>query len=114
MQKNPSPLIQHIIEATEKIFEYTEGVSKVEFRKNTLIQDAVIRQLEIIGEASNKLEVGFKSSHPKIPWKEIVGMRNKLAHEYWDVDIELLWHASQVEVPELKSALLTLFSQLGK
>lgn len=114
MQKSPNPYINHIIEAVTQINEYVGNLSEPEFSQNRLIQDAVIRQLEIIGEACSKLEDNFKQSHPKIPWKQIIGMRNKLTHEYWDVDTQIVWLAATKEAPELKIQLLELLSQLGK
>lgn len=114
MQKSPSPLINHIVDAATQIGEYIGNVNEAEFRQNRIIQDAVIRQLEVIGEACSKLDQHFHESHPKIPWKYIIGMRNKLAHEYWDVDVSIVWQAATKETPELKKQLLELLSQLGK
>lgn len=114
MKKSPSPYILHIIDAASQIKEYLQNVGEAEFRKNRLLQDAVVRQLEIIGEACSKLEVDFKQSHRHIPWIQITGMRNKLAHEYWDVDLTIIWHAATVEAQILRTELLELLNSLGK
>ena len=114
MKKSPSPYINHIVEATTQISEYLGGLNETDFRKNRLVQDAIVRQLEIIGEACSNLEENFKNSHPKIPWAQIIAMRNKLTHEYWDIDISIIWQAATKEAPELKIQLLELLSQVGK
>lgn len=114
MQKSPNPYVQHIIDAAVQITEYVSNLGEQEFRQNRLVQDAVIRQLEVIGEACSKLEKNFRETHPKIPWTQIMGMRNKLAHEYWDVDLSIVWQAATQESQTLKKQLLELLNQLGK
>ncbi|PIZ47825.1 hypothetical protein CO180_03155 [candidate division WWE3 bacterium CG_4_9_14_3_um_filter_41_6] len=114
MQKSPSPYIHHIIDSTTQISEYLEGLNEAEFRQNRLVQDAVVRQLELIGEACSNLEENFRNSHPNIPWMQIIGMRNKLAHEYWDIDLGLIWQTAVSDAPQLKRQLLELTSQVGK
>ena len=70
--------------------------------------------LEVIGEACTNLEDNFKQSHPNIPWKQIVAMRNKLTHQYWDIDLDIVWYAVTHEVPELKKQLLDLLIRIGE
>jgi len=114
MQKSPSPYIQHIIAAVTKIGEYLGETNRVDFSIESMTYDAVIRNLEIIGEACSHLEEKFRDSHPHIPWTQIIGMRNKLAHEYWDIDPDIVWQAATVEAPELKKQLLELLSKIGQ
>ncbi len=114
MQKSPSPYIQHIVDAVTKIGEYLEETDKVGFSIKSMTYDAVVRNLEIIGEACSHLEEEFRGSHPHIPWTQIIGMRNKLAHEYWDIDPDIVWQAATVEAPELKKQLLELLSKIGQ
>ena len=83
--------LQHIVEAVGKIREYTKGITLEEFKANTLIQDGVIRKLEIIGEASRMISENTKKLHQDIPWYEISGMRNRLIHEYFGVDLDAVW-----------------------
>ncbi len=114
MQKSPSPYIQHIIGAVTKIHEYLENTDQAKFSKNEMMYDAVVRNLEIVGEACSHLEEEFRSSNPNIPWNQIIGMRNKLAHEYWDIDAEIVWQAATIEAPQLKKQLLELLSKVGQ
>jgi len=85
-------------------------VSFDDFSNNEMMLAAVVRELEIIGEAAGKLSKNFKSEHPEIPWADIVGMRNRLIHEYFSVDVKLVWQTSQKNVPELKEKLLAIDS----
>src|ERR1022692_197277 len=83
--------LQHIVQAVEKILSYTNSLTRDEFKHNMLIQDATIRELEIIGEAARLISEATKRAHPDIPWYEISGMRNRLIHEYFGVDLAVVW-----------------------
>ena len=83
MKKDDNVYLLHIRDSIDKIIEYTSGIDYEKFQKETMIQDALIRQFEIIGEASSKLSNDFKEKYDFIPWKKIVGMRNKLIHDYF-------------------------------
>ncbi len=89
--KDDSLYIDHILRSINNILEYTKGISKKDFSKNNLVQDAVIRNFEIIGEATKKVSKVYKQTHVEIPWKEMSGMRNKLIHDYIGVDIAVIW-----------------------
>lgn len=91
MSKDSQVLIQHILESIDLIESYTAKISKAEFLKSLQLQDAVMRRLEIIGEASKKIPARLKEQYPGIPWKRIAGMRDILIHEYFGVDMELTW-----------------------
>jgi len=80
-----------ILEAIEKIGRYTQGISFQVFAKDGKTVDAVIRNLSIIGEAAARIPEDFRVASPEVPWQEIVGMRNKVVHEYFGVDEEILW-----------------------
>jgi len=73
------------------------------FMNNFMIQDAVIRQLEIVGEASRQIPSSIKMKFPDIPWRDINGMRNKLVHEYFAVDRETVWNVLSLELSDLKN-----------
>jgi len=82
MTKIPIFYLKHIHDCINKIKEYTQGVNQNDFLKNSLLQDEVIRNLEIIGEATKRLDQQFRFKYPRIEWKKIAGMRDKLVHDY--------------------------------
>ncbi|WP_319508197.1 DUF86 domain-containing protein [uncultured Methanolobus sp.] len=100
--KNDSVFLIHILDAINQIEEYTTGVIYEEFLEKRLIQDAVVRQLEIIGEATKNLSSNTTEKNPHVPWKEIAGMRDKLIHVYFGVDLEEVWNTITKDIPYLK------------
>ena len=97
--------IDHILESIAKIESFAAGLNLETFRKNLLVQSAVMRELEIIGEAAKKLSDEFKKQHSGIVWREVAGMRDKLAHDYFEIDVEVVWKTVIEELPQLKAAL---------
>ena len=112
MSKDPKVLLQHILQSIELIEEYTQQLSVQEFLKLTSIQDAVIRRLEVIGEAAKNLPPEFKEKYQDIPWRKIAGMRDVLIHEYFGVDLNLTWQVARNDLPLLKNRLEDIFRQI--
>jgi len=102
MIRSDQVYIEHILEAISKIESFTKGISLFEFDRNVLIQDAIIRNIEIIGEATKKISKNFTHDHPEIPWSSMAGMRDKLIHDYLDVDLDVVWKTVEVDLPLLK------------
>ena len=103
--KDDSVYIDHILECIKKISDYTKDVSQSEFERNDLIQDAVIRNIEIIWEASKKVSKDLKSSYPEIPRREISGMRDKPIHDYMGVDKGVVWKTIKEDIPFIESSI---------
>ncbi len=101
MKKDPIIYIEHIRSCISRIKEYTQGIDEDGFIKNNLIQDAVIRNFEIIGEATKKLNEDFRAKYPEIEWKKIAGMRDKLIHDYIGVDLWAVWAVVEKIIPTL-------------
>jgi len=93
--------LKHILDAVRKIESYA-SVGRDVFMKESHWQDAVIRQLEVIGEATKRLSLELRSDHPDIPWRRIAGMRDVLIHDYMGVDLAAVWEVTQRELPGLK------------
>lgn len=102
MKKDPKIFLRHILESIAEIEKYTEGVSESKFLKSNQIQDAVIRRLEIIGEAAKNIPEYIKGKHDYIPWKKITGSRDVLIHSYFEVDIKSVWDTIIKDLPKLK------------
>jgi uncharacterized protein with HEPN domain len=100
--------LKHIIQALNEIEFYTEGVEKQEFLDNSMMRFACIKQLEIIGEASNHLSDNFKNKYPTIEWRQIIGMRNVFVHEYFSLDNHVLWDIVNFDIPNLKKELIKI------
>lgn len=105
MNKDPKIYIEHILSAIQKINQYTTDLSIEQFIEDDKTHDAVIRQLETIGEAAGQLEDEFRQQYSNMPWKFMLAMRNKLIHEYFDVDLEIVWKTVKESLPELKKQL---------
>jgi len=103
--KNDQVYIEHILEAIERIEKYTEELDEQEFRETDMVQDAVVRQIEVIGEATKQLSDEKREEHPEIPWKDIAGMRDNLIHNYFGVDLEQVWQTVKQDIPHLKNTL---------
>lgn len=102
MKRDETVYLQHILDAINKIEIYLTGIGKRAFFHNSLVQDGGIRQLEIIGEATKHLSSELRQNNPHIPWQDIAGMRDKLIHGYFGVDLTTVWLAAKEDVPSLK------------
>ena len=94
-----------ILSAIKQVEVYTAGLSSEMFLNDSLTHDAVIRQLQIVGEASKRLSDKFKATTPEVEWKKIAGMRDVLIHDYGIVDMKMVWKIVKDDLPALKSAL---------
>jgi len=105
MNKNDLAYIDHILDCIRKIQKFSKTLTLKEFAENELVQDAIIRNIEIIGEASKKISTDTKKKYSDIPWKEITGMRDKLIHDYLGVDTKVVWETIKKDIPSLKRLL---------
>jgi uncharacterized protein with HEPN domain len=97
--------IQDILKSIQKIESYIEGMTAAQFKKNELVIDAVVRNLEIIGEAGKSVPLSIRRLYPDVPWEQMNGMRNVLIHEYFGVDVLTVWHTAKIHLPVLKKQL---------
>ena len=108
MDKDYKIFLKHILESIQYIEDYIKDISEDDFYNSMEKQDAIVRRLEIIGEATKNLPEDFKINTPRIPWQKIAGMRNNLIHEYFGVDKERVWGTIQRNIPELKKEIKLL------
>jgi len=99
--RNDNILLFDILECCERIASYTAGVRREAFDDNYLLQDALIRKLEVIGEATKGLSNNITEANPDIPWSKMADMRDRMVHQYFRVDLDVVWQTVQSEIPKL-------------
>ncbi|MBI4937381.1 MAG: DUF86 domain-containing protein [Nitrosomonadales bacterium] len=109
-----SDYLEHILEAIERIDLYVSNTDEVAFLNDKKTQDAVIRNFEIIGEAAHNIEryhAEFAANHPDVPWTVIYAMRNRVAHGYFNVDLEMVWKTIHSDLPDLHAQIKQLLEE---
>jgi len=108
MKKDPKIFLLHILESIEAIEKYVKKMNKKDFIIKPLVQDAVIRRLIVIGEAAKNVPSDYKRQNPHIRWRDVGDMRNKIIHEYFGIDLNLVWEVVNKDIRELKKEVLGL------
>lgn len=106
--------IEDIHQCTQKILKYTKGKTQFEFIHDELVVDAVIRNLQVIGEASKRIPDPIKTKYPSISWREIAGLRDILIHEYHGINYNILWDIITNEVPKLNANISKIINDINK
>ncbi len=104
--------LHDIVEAAEHIAAYLTGVDYETFSTQSMIQDGVTFRLEVIGEACRGLSKTFRLQHPEVPWEAMIGMRNRLIHGYFDVDVRVVYDTATIDVPQLLALVREWLRQL--
>lgn len=113
MPRDPRIYLKDILEAVRRIGSYTENMDFVAFAKNTMAIDAVIRNLEVIGEAAGRIPEEIRGGSPEIEWRKIVALRNVLAHEYFGVHTKIVWDVIVDKLAPLERACQAILKSLG-
>lgn len=108
MKRDPRLYIEDILQSITSIEKYIKSLKKDSFYTDELIQDGVIRRLEIIGEAVKQLPKDTMKQYPKVPWQKIAGLRNRLSHEYFGIILERVWNVTKKDLPNLKKIILKI------
>ncbi len=111
MKRDVRLYLQDILESISAIEEYTLPLTEEKFYGNRQTQDAVIRRLELIGEAAKNIGEETRCKYPDIPWKKIAGMRDVLVHEYFGVNLKRIWEVIKTDLPKLKQKMLIIMEE---
>ena len=114
MEKDDTIYLRHILDAVDTVDEYLQGVDEVKFKATRLLQDGAIRQIEIIGEAVRHISKDLRRTYPEIPWQDVAGMRDKLIHDYFGVDIEKVWLTTQEDLSILKQQVIGILKDYSQ
>lgn len=104
--------VSHILESFELIEEYAKNVTKEALEKNEMKTDAIVRRIEIIGEATKNIPNSLKTMYPDIPWKDMAGMRDIIIHQYYGVEIDEIWKVMKIDTPKIKKEIKQILKNL--
>jgi len=114
MKKDDTVYLRHILDAIQQIEDYLKGVSFEQFFQQRLLQDGAVRQLEIIGEASRNLSHELRQRNPKVPLSQIIGLRNRITHAYFNVNLQIVWEIVQNDLAPLKQQIESILEVLSE
>ncbi len=114
MKKDVSVFLKHIMENIKDIESFSKGLSRKELETNRLKQKAIIRSIEIIGEAVKNIPLSFREKYPDVAWKVIAGMRDKITHHYFGIDLNTIWDVIKKDLPDLKKKIEKILENLEK
>lgn len=110
-QQRTGDYLEHILTAIQRIRRYTQDMRESDFYENEQVQDAILRNIEIVGEAARNIERAypeFAAAHSEIPWEEVYLMRNRICHGYFSVDLQIVWKTVQLYIPEFEKQIQKL------
>jgi len=112
MSRGSRVWLEDILESIRRIDAFTEGMTVERFRSDLLAQDAVIRNLEVIGEAAKKIPESLRATHSSIPWPRVAGLRDLLIHEYFGIDLEIVWNVVGEHLPPLRDEVVRMLDEI--
>ena len=114
MKKDLVIFLKHIEESIGYVLDYSKGINFLTFKKEKKLQDAILRRIEIIGEAIKNLPIEMNLKYPQVKWSQIAGMRDKLIHQYFGVDLEIVWNVIKEEIPKLNKQIKKIIEEENK
>ena len=111
--KDDLPFIEHILDSISAIEKFSKNLKKEKLMSNRLKQSAIVREIEIIGEAVKNISKNLKNKHREVEWKEIVGTRDKMIHHYFGVDLNIIWDIIKINLPDLKNKILKIKKEIS-
>ena len=101
-----------MLDAADEALSFVRGKTRADLQSNRMLVLSLVKEIEVVGEAASRVSEEFRADHPQIPWQEIIGMRNRLIHAYFDVDLDVLWSTVTKNLPKLSAELETILSAL--
>ena len=105
-------LLEDILDSIRRILDYTNGMKYEKFSKSSIVQDAVVRNFQVLGEATKSLPATFKGKHPQVPWSKVARFRDKLVHHYSGVNYDIVWEIIENSLPELYKQIKLILKQI--
>jgi uncharacterized protein with HEPN domain len=112
VSRDPTVYLTHILDCIDLIQDYVSGLSLTDFEERQQVQDAVLRRIEVIGEAVKNLPEGLRRANPQVPWRQIAGTKDKVIRDYLGVDVELIWNVVSTLLPDLAHQVRDILSSL--
>ncbi|NPV07468.1 MAG: DUF86 domain-containing protein [Anaerolineae bacterium] len=112
--RRDSSYLADILEASERVAAYTEGLTYEDFLARPMVQDAVLRNIQVIGEATKKLSSGLRTGHAHIPWQAMAGMRDRIVHHYFGINYEVVWDVVRKDLPRVASQVRAVLAEVAR
>ena len=105
MRRDDPSRLRHMLDAARLAISFTNGRSRSDLDRDPQMMLAMVKAIEIVGEAAGRVSIEYRDSHPEVPWLDVISMRNRLVHAYFDVDLDVLWATATMDLPPLVALL---------
>lgn len=103
-----------MLDAIDRVIEATQRVTREDFNRDWMIQDAIVHELQILGEAAGRVSRGLTDEHPEIPWRKVTGLRHKIVHDYFAVDLDMVWDTATLDAPGIRPIVRALLDRVAQ
>jgi uncharacterized protein with HEPN domain len=104
--------LRHMLAAIDRVIEVTGRVSHDEFKGDWVVQDAIVHELQIVGEAAGRVSRELSDRHPEVPWRKVTGLRHKIVHDYFAIDMAVVWDTATLDAPAIRPIIQALLDRI--